>query len=50
MRELGLIKSFPKNIYLKACSAGFPQSTEGLIPDLHPELPSGCVDSGYRGQ
>ena len=42
MQELGLIKS-PENIYLKACSASVSQSTEGLIPDLHPELLSGSV-------
>ena len=27
--------------YLKANSAGFSQSTEGLIPDFHPALLSG---------
>jgi len=42
MQELGLIKS-PENIYLKACSASVSQSTERLIPDLHPELLSGSV-------
>lgn len=50
MQELGLIKSFPKNIYLKACSAAFPHSKEGLTADLHLELPSGYVDGGYSGQ
>ena len=45
----GLIKSF-ENIYLKACSISFcfcfcffPQSTECLIPDLHPEVLSGVL-------
>ena len=43
MQELGLIKSSPEKIYLKACSASFSQSTECLIPDLHPEpLPGGA--------
>ena len=36
-----LIKSSPENIYLNTCSASFSQSTEGLVPDLHPELLSG---------
>ena len=30
--------------YLKTCSASFSQSTERLIPDLHPELLSGGVE------
>ena len=34
--------------YLKACSASFSQSTEGLIPDLHPELLSGYVEGLQR--
>ena len=38
MKELGLIKSSPEKIFLKACTASFPQSTECLIPDFHPEL------------
>ena len=42
MQELEHIKSSPeKSSYLKACSASFPQSTEHLIPDFHPELLSG---------
>ena len=41
MKELGLIKSSPEKIFLKACTASFPQSTECLIPDFHPELLSG---------
>ena len=49
MQEFGLIKSSPENICLKACSASFPQSTECLIPDLCPELLSGCVE-GQRLQ
>ena len=43
MQEFGLIKS-SENIYLRACSASFPQSTECLIADLHPELLSGDVE------
>ena len=35
----------PENISLKTCSASFPQSTEGLISDLHPEVLSGGVES-----
>ena len=35
--------------YLKACSASFSQSTEYLIPDLHPKLLSGGVE-GQRSQ
>ena len=42
MQEFGLIKS--ENFYLKVCSARFSQSTEYLIPDLHPELLSWCVE------
>ena len=49
MQKDGLIKSF-ENIYLKACSISFcfcfcffPQSTECLIPDLHPEVLSGVL-------
>ena len=43
-QETGLIKSSPENIYLKAYSPSFSQSTECLISDLHPELLSGCVE------
>ena len=43
MQEFGLIKS-SENVYLKACSASFPQSTECLVPDPHPELLSGDVE------
>ena len=43
MQEIGFIKFSPENIYLKACSARFSRSTECLIPELHPELLSGCV-------
>ena len=39
--RIGLIKSSPENIYLKTWSASFSQSTEGLLPDCHPELLSG---------
>ena len=49
MQKDGLIKSF-ENIYLKACSISFcfcfcffPQSTECLIPDLHPKVLSGVL-------
>ena len=44
MQEIELIKSSPESPYLKASSASFSQSTEGLIPDLHPELLSGGVE------
>ena len=44
MKKLGLTKSSPKNNYLKACSTRFSPCTECLIPDLHPELRSGCVE------
>ena len=43
MQEFWFIKS-SENIYLKACSASSSQSTERLIPDLHPELLSGDVE------
>ena len=49
MQEIRLIKSSPENVYLKACSASFSQSTERLLPDLHPELLSGGVE-GQRLQ
>ncbi|XP_060274015.1 N-acetylgalactosamine kinase isoform X5 [Ovis aries] len=42
MQELDS-KSSSENIYLKACSASFPQSIKCLIPDLHPELLSGLL-------
>ena len=48
MQKIGLIKTSPENKYLKAYSASFFQSTEGLIPDLCPEL-SGWVE-GQRLQ
>ena len=38
------MKSSPENFYLKTFSASFSQSTECLIPDLHPELFSGVVE------
>ena len=44
----GLIKTSPENKYLKPYFASFSQSTEGLIPDLCPEL-SGWVE-GQRLQ
>ena len=44
MQEFGLIKSSPENLYLMTCSASFSQSTECLIPDLHPELLPGRVE------
>lgn len=43
MQELDS-KSSSENIYLKACSASFPQSIKCLIPDLHPELLSGYAE------
>ena len=43
-QETGLIKSSPENICLKAYPASFSQSTERLIPDLHPELLSGHTE------
>ena len=43
VQEIGLIKSSPENSYLKACPDSFSQSTKWLIPDVHPELLSGCV-------
>ena len=46
MQEIGLIKSSPENIYLKAYSASFSQTIECFIPDLHLELLSGCVVTG----
>ena len=48
MQEIGFIKFPPENIYLKACSAGFSRS-KCLVPDLRPELLSGCV-KGQRLQ
>ena len=44
MQEIGLIASSPENIYLKAYATSFSQSMEYHIPDLHPELLSGCVE------
>ena len=39
MQELGLIKSFPEDIQLsEGLFCQFFQSTECLIPDLHPNL------------
>ena len=32
-----------ENIYLKTCIASFSQSTDCLIPDLHPELLTAVV-------
>lgn len=43
MQEVGLIKFSPVNTYLKASSGTLSQSTGGLIPDLCPEVLSGCV-------
>ena len=43
MQEFELVKS-PQNMSLKACSASFSQSTEYLIPDLHPEI-LGCPEA-----
>ena len=44
MHDLGLIKSSPENPCLEACPAGFSQSTERLLPALHPELLSGGAE------
>ena len=41
MHEFGFIKS-SEDIYLYAYLASFPQSTECLILDLHPEFLQGC--------
>ena len=45
MHEIAFIKFSPESInnYLKAYPASFFQNTEYLIPDLHPDLLSGCV-------
>ena len=45
MHEIAFIKFSPESInyYLKAYSPSFFQNTEYLIPDLHPDLLSGCV-------
>ena len=40
MQGIGFIKFSPENIYLKACSA----RAQCLIPRLHPQLLSGCVE------
>ena len=45
IKKIGLIKSVHKNIYLKTCSANFPQSTKCLISAFHPELLSGFVQN-----
>ena len=43
MQEIGLIKS--ENTELsEGPSCIFPQSTRSLVPSLHPELLSGCVE------
>ena len=44
MQELGSLLLLEISINLKDGSASFSQSTEGLIPDLHPELLSGGVE------
>ena len=44
MQEIELLKSSPENIYLKAYSACFSQSREGLVPDFHLELLSVYVE------
>ena len=41
MQEIGFIKFYLKNVYLKACCASFSQKTECLISDLHSEVLSG---------
>ena len=39
MEDIGLTKSSPENVYLKAYSASFSQSTGWeLIPASHPQL------------
>ena len=47
MEDIGLTKSSPENVYLKAYSASFSQSTEYFPPDLHSELLSGCVEGQW---
>ena len=42
--RIELIKLAPEHKYLKTCPASFSQSTECLIPDLHPEPLSGGVE------
>ena len=45
MQEFRFIKFSPENIQLsEGLFCQFSQSTESLIPDLHPELLSGCVE------
>ena len=43
MEKFALVKFSPENIYLKACSAGFSESTECLIPDLTPNSFQGVL-------
>ena len=44
-KNLGLQKSYLKiSNYLKSCSVSIFQSTECLIPDIHPEFLSGGVE------
>lgn len=41
-----LIKFSAENMYPRTYSASFSQSTEGLVPDLHPEI----IPGGVEGQ
>ena len=44
MKEIGFITFSPENMSLsEGLFCQFSQSTECLLPDLHPELFSGCV-------
>ena len=48
MQELGSKNLSWKYLVLKkVCSASFSQSTECLIPDLHPEILPGCVEGQW---
>ena len=38
--KIGLIKFSPENIFLKKFSTHFSWSTDYLMPDIHPKLPS----------
>ena len=42
MQAFELLKSLPENA--ESLFSQFSHSTEGIIPNLHPELFSGCVE------
>ena len=42
MQAFELLKSLPENA--ESLFSQFSHSTEGIIPSLHPELFSGCVE------